>query len=106
MTSRIMAIDPPRSLSFTWEDGGEVTFDLAPAGDRVLLTITHRRLRGRDTMLAVSAGWHAHADILEATLLGRMPQPFWDSWTSLRNDYDRRLPHVEAGRPREPGEKR
>ncbi|MBP0575680.1 SRPBCC domain-containing protein, partial [Mycobacterium tuberculosis] len=62
MTSRIIEVDPPRKLSFTWNDSGDVTFELAPRGGKVLLTIVHRRLPDRRTMLMVGAGWHVHLD--------------------------------------------
>ena len=35
-------------------------------GRKVLLTVTHRRLPDRSTMLKVSAGWHMHLDVLVA----------------------------------------
>lgn len=92
MQSRIIAVDPPRRLVIGWGSEGEVTFDLAPAGERVLLTITHRRLPDRDTKLNVSAGWHAHVDILDAVLAGSAAPAFWDNWSTLKRDYDRLLP--------------
>lgn len=92
MASRIIEIDPPRRLVIGWGSEGEVTFELAPAGERVLLTIIHRRLVDRGSRLNVSAGWHAHVDILEATLAAEGPAPFWDNWVSLKGDYDRLLP--------------
>src|SRR5262245_51894878 len=36
MKSEITEVDPPRKLSFTWQGSGDVTFELAPAGSRVL----------------------------------------------------------------------
>lgn len=92
MSSRITDVDPPHRLTFTWEDSGDVTFDLAPQGDEVLLTVTHRRLPDRDTLLEVSAGWHAHLDILIAHATGDTPPPYWDRWSRLHAEYDRRLP--------------
>jgi uncharacterized protein YndB with AHSA1/START domain len=92
MHSRIIEIDPPRKLTIEWGSDGDVTFELAPAGQRVLLTIVHRRLAERGTRLNVSAGWHAHVDILAAAMAGEAPPPFWDNWVSLKRDYDRILP--------------
>ena len=92
MESRIIELDPPRKLVFAWEKGGEVSFELEPRGDRVLLTVVHRRLPDRGTKLGVSAGWHAHLDMLVARLTGDEPEPFWDSWTRLRKEYDQRIP--------------
>jgi uncharacterized protein YndB with AHSA1/START domain len=92
MQSRITELDPPRRLAFAWSGGGEVSFELAPQGDQVLLTLIHRRLPDRATTLMVGAGWHAHLDILAARARGRQPEPFWDGWSRLRDEYDRRIP--------------
>jgi uncharacterized protein YndB with AHSA1/START domain len=92
LESRILALEPNRKLSIAWNQG-EVSFELEPAGDKVLLTVTHRRLPDRAQLLNVSAGWHAHLDVL-ATRIGGKPQTasFWDSWSRLKAEYDKRLP--------------
>jgi uncharacterized protein YndB with AHSA1/START domain len=92
MHSRITEIDPRRKLAITWGSTGGVTFELEPQGEQVLLTLTHHRVPDRSTLLNVSAGWHAHLDTLVARALGRPPAPFWQSWTRLKEDYERRLP--------------
>lgn len=92
MQSRLTEVDPPRRLSFTWNGSGDVTFELEPQGNAVLLTVTHRRLPDRSALLQVSAGWHMHLDILVARASGEEPAPFWDSWERLQQDYDRRMP--------------
>lgn len=92
MQCRITEIDPPRKLTFTWSDSGDVTFELEPRGKRVLLTVTHRRIPERKTRLMISGGWHMHLDVLAARLEGKEPSPFWDGWLRLKNDYDQRLP--------------
>ena len=92
MQSRIIELDPPRKLSFTWAGSGDVSFELEPVGDKVLLTVIHRRLPNRPTLLRVSAGWHSHLDVLVARATGNAPAPFWDCWSRLQQDYDRRLP--------------
>lgn len=92
MQSRIVEVDPPRRLVFEWSGSGNVSFDLEPRGDRVLLTLVHRRLPNRNMTLMVGAGWHAHLDILVARATGSETQPFWDHWTRLKADYDRRVP--------------
>lgn len=90
MRNLITEFDPPRKLSFTWEGSGEVSFELEPSGTQVLLTIIHRRLPD-SALLGISAGWHAHLDILAARTRGERPQAFWDGWQRLRGDYERRL---------------
>ncbi len=94
MKSHIVAVDPPHKLVFTWGEGerGEVTFELKEQGKNVLLTLIHRRVPDRSSLLNVSAGWHMHLDVLVARIGGKEPEPFWDGWSRLKQDYDRRLP--------------
>jgi uncharacterized protein YndB with AHSA1/START domain len=92
MKCAVTEIDPPRKLSISWGSTGGVTFELEPKGGEVLLTLIHRRLPDRSTLLNVSAGWHAHLDILAARLGGQTTAPFWDHWSRLKQEYDRRLP--------------
>jgi uncharacterized protein YndB with AHSA1/START domain len=90
MKSQVTRVEPPRLLAFGWNNG-EVTFELEPQGSEVLLTITHRRLPDRNNVMGVSAGWHAHLDVLAARLAGREPESFWANWTRLRAAYDARI---------------
>ncbi len=92
MQSRIVELDPPHKLAFAWEGSGEVSFELQPQGDEVLLTLIHRRLPNRGTLLGVGAGWHTHLDVLVARARGEKPAPFWDVLSRLREEYDRRTP--------------
>jgi uncharacterized protein YndB with AHSA1/START domain len=92
MQSRITEYDPPRRLAFTWSGSGEVSFDLEPKGDSVLLTLVHRQLRDRSMMLMVGAGWHMHLNVLVARVSGTTTEPFWDGWLRLKREYDQRLP--------------
>src|ERR1700729_4382400 len=92
MQSRITELDPPRKLAFAWEGTGDVSFELEPRGNEVLLTVIHRRLPDRTTLLKVATGWHIHLDMLVARATGTEPAPFWDGWSRVRNEYDRRLP--------------
>ncbi len=90
-TCRIVEVDPPRKLVFDWTGVGQVEIRLAPKGEEVLLTLTHSRIPDRKTELGVSAGWHAHLDVLAARARGETPAPFWDAWRTLRADYEARL---------------
>lgn len=92
MRSRIVDIEPPRRLTFAWEGSGDVTITLDPKGEEVLLTLIHRRLPNRATMVGVSSGWHVHLDLLAARARGEEPTPFWDSVRALRAEYERRIP--------------
>ncbi len=89
---RITELDPPRKLAIAWGSTGGVSFELEQQGTEVLLTVIHRRLPDRATMLNVSAGWHMHLDILVARVTGEEPEPFWDGWSRLQKEYDRRIP--------------
>jgi uncharacterized protein YndB with AHSA1/START domain len=92
LESRIVEIDPPLKLVFTWR-AGEVSFELQPRGEKVLLTLTHRRISDRNNMVMIGAGWHMHLDILLARVAGAPdPAPFWDGWRQLRADYEQRIP--------------
>ena len=42
MQGRITELDPPRKIAFTWEGNGEVSFELEPKGEEVLLTVIHQ----------------------------------------------------------------
>ena len=92
MQTRITELEPLRKLSIAWNGTGDVTFELEPKGSRVLLTVIHRRFPDRATLLMHMAGWHMHLDVLAARADGEEPAPFWDGWSSLMKEYDRRLP--------------
>jgi uncharacterized protein YndB with AHSA1/START domain len=92
MQSRITELDPPRRLAITWGSTGGVSFALQPVANEVLLTVIHRCVPDRATLLNVSAGWHMHLDILMARATGKKPTPFWDGWSRLKKEYDRRMP--------------
>ena len=91
-TLEITEIDPPRHLAFTWGDGSEVVFDLAPRGDKVLLTLTHRRIAKREDMVGTAGGWHCHLAILEDKAWGRVPPAFWDVFRKYDGEYEKRIP--------------
>ncbi|MEO7365843.1 MAG: SRPBCC family protein [Sphingomicrobium sp.] len=91
MVSEITELDPPRKLAFSWGATGGVTFELDPRGDDVLLTLTHRRIADPAMRLNISAGWHAHLDVLAAKVRGEQTKPFWDHWAALKQEYQQRL---------------
>lgn len=91
----VLACEPNRLLRFTWDGGtpgeSEVTFELAPVGDKVRLTITHARLAGRGGMLNVAGGWHSHLTLLADELEGRERSPLWPLVARYHADYEARL---------------
>ena len=91
MLCEVVAIDAPHMLSISWGSTGGVTFTLEEKGDEVLLTIVHKRIEDPEVRLNVSAGWHAHLDVLEARDAGSVAAAHWDNWTRLRTEYAERL---------------
>jgi uncharacterized protein YndB with AHSA1/START domain len=91
-TCQITELEPLRKLGFSWPGVGEVTFELEPRGEEVLLTVIHRRVPDRTMALMVGPGWHMHLDILQALCEGTKPASFWSGWLRLRAEYEQRLP--------------
>ena len=95
-TGTVTQCEPKTLLAHTWagDDGeeSEVTFELEQRDDGVVLTLTHRRIVGRDILTGATGGWHTHLDILADVLAGKEPQPFWRTHTALEAEYDSRLP--------------
>lgn len=89
-TAQVTRCEPPSLLSHTWADGSEVTFELTPSGEDVMLVLTHRRLTP-NIMLSVAGGWHTHLGILVDHLNGRVPQPFWTTHARLEAEYEQRI---------------
>lgn len=87
-TCQFMEVDAPRCMRYLWPGVGEVSIELAPVGDEVMLTLTHRQLVGERLILNVCAGWHAHLELLVAHLEGREPPSLWGTWKRLRKDYE------------------
>lgn len=97
MEGRVTACEPPRLVSYTWpEDSGaesEVTFELTPKGDKVLLVLTHTRLATRGAVVGVMGGWHTHLAILEDRLNDREPAVgFWAAHARIEAEYEKRVP--------------
>jgi uncharacterized protein YndB with AHSA1/START domain len=91
MKSVILECDPPRKLVISWGDG-DVSFELTPAGKRILLTLIHRRLDDHGPRVMIGAGWHAHLDFLAAELADDdTSESFWLKWGRLREVYDKRF---------------
>lgn len=91
----ITRLEPPRLLSYTWGEqwgeDSEVTFELTPRGNDVIMVLTHRRLRDRASMVSVASGWHTHVGILIDVLNGRDPPGFWSTHARLEAEYEKRI---------------
>ncbi len=91
MDCPLLRVEAPYRLSFQWQGGGEVCFELEAQGECVLLTVTHHRLAEHAMRTMVGAGWHMHLDLLVACLSAQPRPSFWSGWARLREAYDRRL---------------
>ena len=93
MTSvaNVLTYDPPRLLVIGWE-GGEVSFKLEEAGDKVKLTLTHSNLpEDPERRVGTMAGWHTHLDIMVDRLSGKDPKGFWGVLMPLEKVYTKIL---------------
>ena len=86
-TGKVLKINPPYLLSFSWEGGSEVTFELKEIEDKVLLILTHQKLSEKKTRISVASGWHTHLNILIANLDGEVPSGFWKSYEHIKTIY-------------------
>ena len=86
----VLRCDPPRVLSYTFGENSDVTFELFPQDDKVLLILTHR-FHGGDlsSLTGYASGWHTHLRILIAQLEGVLPPLFWATHAGLKIDYEK-----------------
>ena len=85
---KVLQVQPPRMLSFTWDGGSEITFELARSGAAVLMTLTHRKLpTDAESRVSVLGGWHAHLEIMIAAMQGETPPNFWLLHTHFEHNY-------------------
>lgn len=87
---RVTQWQPPTRFAFQWDES-EVVFELAPKGDEVILTLTHRKLPSRDELRNVSSGWHTHLGVLGERLRGEPLRPFWPRIEKLEAEYAERI---------------
>ena len=95
VVGEVLEIDPPRLIKFTWpEDDGTSSIEtiaLDEKGDAVVLTLTHEKAESFEAKVGVSAGWHAHLDIMAAKLAGDTPPKFWSHFSGLEAEYEGQL---------------
>ena len=91
---KLLALEPMRRLVHTFGEenppASEVEFLLTPEGDKVRLTLTHRKVPDRAYAVNVSGGWHSHLAILQYKAEGKTPPPFWDVWRQTEHTYEER----------------
>ena len=91
MTATITRVDPPRLLAYRADMGGgdsDVTFELRPHGDGVILTISQTPVDAQGKA-NFGSGWHAHLDILEDRVRGVKPRGFWTNFNRLLGEYSK-----------------
>ena len=88
-TGRVLRVDAPRLLSFTFEGDSEVTISLEPKDEnKVLLVLTHTKLPAdKNAQVGMLGGWHTHLDILAANLKGEVPSGFWAKYMQWEKSY-------------------
>jgi uncharacterized protein YndB with AHSA1/START domain len=95
---RITAYEPPHVLEYTWNErelargpilDTAVRWELAQTGNRVRLTLTHKRLSEAEA-IAHGAGWHAFLDRLCASVDGRELPQLMEQFAQLQGEYDKR----------------
>ncbi len=95
---RVTAYEPPHVLEYTWNEpklargpifDTVVRWELAAAGNRVRLTLTHKRL-SRAEAIKHGAGWHAFTDRLSASADGREPPDIVERFAQLQDEYGKR----------------
>lgn len=88
MQGKILLVEPPKKLVFTWAGDSEVSVEFLPKEDNTSLVLTHSGLGDdTDTLIGVAAGWHTHLEILEDILYGKKPKGFWKSYNHYEEDY-------------------
>lgn len=90
MPGTVLRWEPPRVLSYTFDDDSDVTFELTPEGRQVVLVLTHRS-RGDDipSLSGYASGWHTHFALLIALLEGNPRPPFWATHQRLKAEYEK-----------------
>lgn len=93
-TEKLLALEPMRRVAYTFGNqhppASEVEFVLTPEGDKIRLTLTHRKVPDRAYAVNVSGGWHAHLAILQYKAEGKVPPPFWEVWKETEHTYEKR----------------
>lgn len=90
MPGTILRWEPPRVLSYTFDESSDVTFELTPQGPDVVLVLTHRS-RGEDLpfLTGYASGWDTHVALLIAILEEVPPPPFWATHQRLKAHYEK-----------------
>ncbi len=87
----IIAVDPPRLLSYTWGEwfgqNGVVSYELSPEGDGTRLVLTHSRISSVELSVDVARGWHVQLDVLAARIDGTPLPHLWERFEEMGAHY-------------------
>ncbi len=88
----ILRWEPPHVLSFTFDKESDVTFELKPEGEKVLLVVTHRS-RGGDlpSLSGFASGWHTLLAQLVALIEASPRPPFWPMFQQMKDEYQKTI---------------
>jgi uncharacterized protein YndB with AHSA1/START domain len=90
----VTRFEPGRALAFTWRDDNmaegvpdsELSFELEPRGDDVLLVLTHRNVDPK-YIPQVLAGWHTLLDTLASRIRSEEPTNFFARFEEALSQY-------------------
>jgi uncharacterized protein YndB with AHSA1/START domain len=106
MRGRVLELDAPHRIVIYWREisegvpseyattpdfHSELIFTLAPIPEGTKLTLTHRLIRGGETMTSFAAGWHGFLDRLEAVLRGESTFDAMAIYEKMKPLYDQRF---------------
>lgn len=76
---RVLRVDAPRVLSFTWDEGkkGNVVIELIPDGARSRVVLTHEGISSAASLISFAGGWETHLSVLQGRLSGAPVRDFW-----------------------------
>lgn len=101
---QVTVFEPPHVLEYTWNERERslgdifdsiVRWELHESGERVKLTLTHKRLTKLEAVRH-SAGWHAFLDRLASVAEGIEPPDLMARFLQLRDEYGK-LHGLELG---------
>ena len=87
VTGHVTEVDPPRVLEYTFGQADSILrWELEPAGDATLLTLTHT-LPTDEHRAKTAAGWHTLLDMIPEALAGNDPQWSQERWDEVHQQY-------------------
>jgi uncharacterized protein YndB with AHSA1/START domain len=90
MPGTVLRWEPPRVLSYTFDEDSVVTFELTPQDKDVVLVLTHcAGPLDLPSLSGYASGWHSHLALLLALLENTPRPPFWATHARLKAEYQK-----------------